>query len=133
MEAKIDYLYTTGYCKIEKVGRTPLIVLDVRVHALADKYDIPTLKKLASSNFASRAASSWHNNVFEAAIKEVYAGPQEVNKQLRETIVQTCVKNAKALYSCAIGLPFREAMSAVPEFACDFAAAVVKRLYLQDK
>lgn len=48
------------------------IVLDVRMFAIADKFAITPLKKLAAKKFAVRADAEWNTAGFAEAIAEVY-------------------------------------------------------------
>jgi hypothetical protein len=56
VDAMLKYLYTHKYDQDAGENGT-LLLLDIHVRVIADKYDIPTLVKLATTNFAKRKSN----------------------------------------------------------------------------
>ncbi|KAK4544761.1 hypothetical protein LTR36_004010 [Oleoguttula mirabilis] len=93
VDAMINYLYHFDYaCSIT----TPL-VLHVRVLAIADKYFIERLKKLAADRFTECCKSEWSTAAFAEAVSEIYSTGLVHDLTLRCTVVNTIKENAAEL------------------------------------
>ncbi len=63
---------------------------DISVYAIADKYDIPTLKKLAEIKFRSLAYSIWPHHDFPAIVKSAYESTPDNDEGLRGIVTSIC-------------------------------------------
>jgi hypothetical protein len=63
---------------------------DISVYAIADKYDIPTLKKLAEIKFRSLAYSIWPHHNFPAIVKSAYESTSDNDEGLRGIVTSIC-------------------------------------------
>ncbi|KAI9737356.1 MAG: hypothetical protein M1834_009510 [Cirrosporium novae-zelandiae] len=61
---------------------------DVRVYALAEKYDIPDLKDVAKSKFLRWAENNWSHEAFPTVVREIYESTPASDCGLREVAVQ---------------------------------------------
>ena len=64
------------------------LVLHTRVYALAEKYDIPSLKQLAKSKFEMAMACFYDSSDFAEAIEEVYCSTIDSDRGLRDTVLE---------------------------------------------
>lgn len=72
VEAMLYYLYHFNFVDSDFAPATiPPIVFNVRVHSIADKYDIPDLGKLAADKFLVRCRAEWKTAEFAKAVEEV--------------------------------------------------------------
>jgi hypothetical protein len=95
--------------------KTPTLLIHVRVYALADKYDICGLKKLAQQKFSSLVATEWDSPNFADAIVEVYDTTLDSDRGLRDLILQQIrVRPMLAKWTSII-----EVMQEMPSFADD--------------
>lgn len=60
-----------------------------RVYALAEKYDIPSLKQLAKSKFEMAMACWYDSEEFAEAIEEVYCSTVDSDRGLRDVVLET--------------------------------------------
>ena len=99
VEAMLFYLYHFEYS--DEVGGVAgsQIVFHVRVHTIADKYDIPLLVQLAASKFSIAAKDQWSKSEFADAIREVYSEAADPNRELRQIILDTSLEHAKHLFA----------------------------------
>lgn len=67
------------------------------MYALADKYEIPTLKNFASERFAFACLDSSQTEDFSLVIKTVYCSTPEEERGLRDIVVSTLILNHKLL------------------------------------
>ncbi len=63
---------------------------NISVHAIADKYDIPTLKLLATIKFKELVNSMWPHHDFPAIIKAVYESSCDTVQDLRTVVTSVC-------------------------------------------
>jgi hypothetical protein len=64
------------------------LVLHTRVYALAEKYDIPSLKQLARSKFEMAMACFYDSPNFAEAIEEVYCSTIDSDRGLRDIVLE---------------------------------------------
>lgn len=65
---------------------------NISVYAIADKYDIPTLKELAASKFENLAQNTWPQYDFPAVVKAVYDSTSANDQGLRGIVHSICAK-----------------------------------------
>ena len=64
------------------------LVLHTKVYALAEKYDIPSLKQLAKSKFEMAMACFYDSSDFAEAIEEVYCSTVDSDRGLRDVVLE---------------------------------------------
>lgn len=64
------------------------LLLHTRVYALAEKYDIPSLKDLAQSKFEMAMACFYDSSEFADAIEEVYCSTIDSDRGLRDVVLE---------------------------------------------
>ena len=64
------------------------LLLHTRVYALAEKYDIPSLKQLAQRKFEMEMACYYDSPEFAEAIEEVYCSTVDNDRGLRDIVLQ---------------------------------------------
>ncbi|KAL8896809.1 MAG: hypothetical protein Q9207_007526 [Kuettlingeria erythrocarpa] len=62
------------------------------VYALAEKYDVKTLKTLAKARFASRSVGKWDDESVCAVLEVVYATTPTSDRGLRDIISEICAR-----------------------------------------
>lgn len=73
----------------EEVGEEEShLITHTRVYALAEKYDIPSLKDLAQSKFEMAMACYYDSSEFADAIEEVYCSTIDSDRGLRDVVLQ---------------------------------------------
>lgn len=123
----LRFMYTADYDD-EHTSEDPCftpMLLDVQMHTIADKYNIPALANLATRKFATRALTAWNTTDFAYAIEEMFTTAPESQKSMRDCAIYTTIQHAKALYTHDLGLPLRDMASRTPGFASELAARLV--------
>ena len=64
------------------------LLLHTRVYAIAEKYDIPSLKQLARSKFEMAMACYYDSPEFASAIEEVYCTTVDSDRGLRDIVLE---------------------------------------------
>lgn len=64
------------------------LLLHTRVYALAEKYDIPTLKSLAKRKFEMEMACFYDSPEFAEAIEDVYCSTIDTDRGLRDVVLE---------------------------------------------
>lgn len=64
------------------------LITHTRVYAIAEKYDIPSLKELAQSKFEMAMACYYDSSEFADAIEEVYCSTIDSDRGLRDVVLQ---------------------------------------------
>lgn len=64
----------------------PLITL-VKLYTLADKYDVPALKKLSTTKFQDNLLWEWENGSFTSSIRLLYDETLEDDRMLKDAIM----------------------------------------------
>jgi hypothetical protein len=73
----------------EEVGEEESHLLThTRVYALAEKYDIPSLKELSQGKFEMAMACFYDSSEFADAIEEVYSTTVDSDRGLRDIVLQ---------------------------------------------
>ncbi|KAK5707674.1 hypothetical protein LTR97_000212 [Elasticomyces elasticus] len=119
VEAMLQFIYTLNFDdSCFDIAETSGIVFTVNVHIAADKYDIPTLRKLTVSKFRDQAATGWKTAGFAEAAALVFNAGIAVEESLRERVVSIATKNAKQLLcQDEVGIRFRAVASTTPALA----------------
>lgn len=73
----------------EEPEAEPNLVQHTRVYALAEKYDIPSLKQLAKNKFEMAMACWYDSPEFADAIEEVYCSTIDSDRGLRDIVLET--------------------------------------------
>ena len=68
----------------------PRMMNNVRVYAVAEKYDIPDLKDLAKGKFQGLARSKWPHDDFHALAEEVFSTTPDTDMGLRQVVLDLC-------------------------------------------
>ncbi|KAI9828219.1 MAG: hypothetical protein M1819_004588 [Sarea resinae] len=115
--SKQELTYTSTQDDPEDRLQYSSFVVNVRMWALADKYDIKILKRLALTYFKERVdQSDWDFPNFCLAARELYQLPSSISRSFRDLVVERAANVRKALYDWN---EFHELMNDVPEFTRD--------------
>ena len=68
----------------------PRMMNNVLVYAIAEKYDIPSLKTLAKGKFQSLARSQWPHDDFYAVAEAVFSTTPDNDMELRQVVLDLC-------------------------------------------
>ena len=95
------YIYSADYdAKGEDRDTSDSVALThVKVHTIADKYDVPGLAALAVVKFETHAVTAWESDDFALAIKEMYTVAADSKSELQKKAVQIACENANALFA----------------------------------
>lgn len=104
----MEFLYTLDYSdnvspiKLppghERAIESASLLVNAKVYIVADKYELDTLKKLASDKFNRfLPCGIWNSSDFTESARLVYENTMETDRMLRDIIVQTASINVKAL------------------------------------
>ncbi|KAI7304984.1 hypothetical protein KC367_g2874 [Hortaea werneckii] len=122
IEAMLYWFYEFDY-GISQDVESPL-VLDVQVYAVAGKYLLPNLQRLAAAKFEQRAEKEWQSADFAQAIRGVYDDLQESGAALKLTIAQIVNKHRMELFHPAEGSEaFMTMAGKIPGFGRDILIA----------
>ncbi|KAM4063738.1 BTB/POZ domain-containing protein [Hirsutella rhossiliensis] len=86
-----------GQPRQKKNQEQPKLFHHCRVYALAEKYDIPSLKKLAYQKFKTESEKWWDHSDFVKAARKVYATTLPHDRGLRDIVVATIRHNPRLL------------------------------------
>lgn len=82
----------SGYDSLEEAEESTEteshLLLHTRVYALAEKYDIPSLKQLARRKFEMAMACYYDSPEFAQAIEEVYCSTLDSDRGLRDIVLE---------------------------------------------
>lgn len=92
-----------------------------RVFALADKFQVESLKVLALDNFKNQLQQHWISDTFADCIREVYKDKYNGDRSMREAVIRVINDHASEVCHRAT---FREVVHDIGDFAVD----VVTRL-----
>ncbi|KAK4900856.1 hypothetical protein LTR27_002039 [Elasticomyces elasticus] len=115
--AMLGYLYTFEYADSHD------LTFNVHVHIIADKYDLPTLAKIATTKFAAAAKTAWSSPSFAEAAALIFTDSTAISKELREGVIATASTHARSLKLDPAGASFRDVVSATPALAMAFWCA----------
>lgn len=103
-KAMLEYFYTSDYdvqtgtpectqdtqiskaTKIEEESYSLSLLFHIRIYAMADRYEVPSLQALAADKFREVAKKSWHTAGFLEAIEELYTLTLESDGRMGRTI-----------------------------------------------
>ena len=127
----LRYIYSADYndhsTSCEPADTEHLAMLtNVKVHTVADKYDVPGLSGLAEDKFQALAISGWARDDFALAIKEMFTVAPSTKTALQKTAVEIAAKHATQLYAEKDSV-FRTIAIGTPEFASNLAEAILVR------
>lgn len=90
VEAMLRFLYGSGYDVVNTDDPTHLtpILFHIRVYAIADKYDIPTLKLRAQEKFNNVIMNFLKTDEFARVIAEIYSTTVPTDRGLRDKVVE---------------------------------------------
>ncbi|KAK3067894.1 hypothetical protein LTR53_014950, partial [Teratosphaeriaceae sp. CCFEE 6253] len=114
--AMLCFMYASDYNDDDMEAQESVepLTFNVHVYAIADKYDIPSLAKLATAKFAKRAAQDWHKVCFAEAASLASTTSASHNNPLLDIIASVAVDHAKELKDTEAGRRFENAVQAVP-------------------
>jgi len=116
----VNYMYQLDYTYEPKAEHeTSHMMIDVQMYAIADKYDIPGLKRLAILKFRGLTNASWKTPAFPEAIKAIYETTPDSDRGLRDVVLKKSVEHSKTLFKAETG--FKEMLQEAPSFASDLA------------
>lgn len=94
-----------------KMWQEASIINNLQVYSLADRYDIPDLKDLASTKF-EKAVKQWDGSGLQSVIREVYESTPTGESRLRQKIAQEVALRCPTLVSHA---DFMDIVTAFPD------------------
>jgi hypothetical protein len=103
----------------------PRMVFHVKVYALADKYDIPGLKALATAKFEKVARAEWNTADFPLSISAIYESTPLNDRGLRDVAVKLAATHSNILLK--ENEVFQNMTAKVAEFGKDLACELIKR------
>ena len=92
----LQFLYTSNYQDNADGGR-PLLV-NAKMYSIGDKYNIPTLKTLATEKFSAALGASWDIVGFPEVIETVYTTTPGSDRGLRDCLAPVLVEHKKELH-----------------------------------
>lgn len=96
--ALLQYLYTYNYKTVSSNTEYKVAYemrFQVKVYAIADKYDIPELKKLATNRFEltlSKEHKGYESFMFYKVVRDVYTSTPDSDRGLRNLVLKACTK-----------------------------------------
>ena len=93
----ISYLYTFDYEENGKGEQSIAGFSNVRVYAIAEKYNIPLLKEVAKEKFVKWAENNWSHCDFPVVAGEVYESTPSSDIGLRDVVSRLCGEHIKEL------------------------------------
>ena len=75
----------------------PALLSSVRVYAIADKYDIPPLKRLAKERFETWAEKNWAREDFSDIVREIFESTPTSDRGLRDIAIRIVALHADVL------------------------------------
>lgn len=116
----INYMYQLDYTYEPKAEHeTSHMMIDVLMYAIADKYDMPGLKRLALLKFTALVNASWRTAAFPTAIKAIYETTPDSDRGLRDVVIKKSAEHSQTLFKAANG--FKDMLQEAPGFASDLA------------
>lgn len=113
-----EYMYTNDYSEArstENLEEDPELLRDIRVYALAAKFEIGNLKSLALERFQQKCKNRWESNLFAECIKEVYTSI--CGSEMRSAVVQIA---AAHVHDLATEARFKAIIHEGGDFVCDY-------------
>ncbi|RYN15717.1 hypothetical protein AA0119_g13004 [Alternaria tenuissima] len=98
VEAMLQFLYSFDYdASGSATGIASPMVFNVKVYSIADNYEIPALKTIASQKFKESVKTCWNMDDFPPAIAEVYGSTPPNDQGLRSVIVDVACEHITEL------------------------------------
>lgn len=119
VEAMLRFMYSFEYSNTCGISA---MIYDAQVYQIADKYDIPALKKHAKERFETAVGVGWNMDDFPLAIGIVYDTTPRRDMGLRDIVVKTSVSKISELLDKD---GFSKTLRSVPDFAVDLIPALV--------
>ena len=110
------YDYEYGFSK-----ESPALT-DLRIHGLAEKYDMSGLVRLAEDRFAANIRATWKREEFVTAIEKVYTRTMDRDGKLNAAILDVAIFHAKELFEADFGAAFRRMSKSLPAFSSEMSA-----------
>lgn len=105
-------------------SRVSPMLFNVKVYHIADKYDIPELKKAAKEKVETAAKVCWQMDDFPVAIAEVYRGALQTDRGPRDPLVDISTEHIDQLRKDD---GFRSVLQSTAGFASDLALNLAQR------
>lgn len=96
VEAMIRSFYGLHYDINQPPQMCPLL-FNVKVYAIADKFEVEYLKIQAKLTFVTLAQDYWNSDEFLTATFEAYTTTPKLDRGLRDVVVAVCQKHRKEL------------------------------------
>lgn len=126
VDAILRFLYTVEY----RYNDLLAAVTDLRVHTIAEKYDMSDLVKLAELRFADIVKKAWRLPEFAKIIDSVYTQMSDRDGKLTDAMLDVTVEHIRELYEEEFGAEFRRVMRSNAAFASDVNSRLM--LHLQE-
>ena len=124
----IDFLYKAQYDAGDdpqgaQEAVAPLIV-HAKLYIFGDKYDIPSLKELASRNYRQIVATQWNTKAFPESAEIIYNNIAVERDVLKDVIYE----NARNNISTLINVPgFEGMLRRTNDFAADILISLIQK------
>ena len=99
----------------------PSMLKHIRVHALADMLDVPSLKALAVEKFESTLENEWVPTDFAGVVAEVYATSNARDNGIRKALISSARFHLGELVSFDV---FKDILFANGEFSVGLLVAI---------
>lgn len=128
-KALIYYLYFFDYEELTtRYKDVAPIVLDVKMHAIADKYFVEPLKQLATAKFEARAKQAWSMPAFAATVSEIYETSSKDDEPIKAVALETIRFHSDELLSKTGKSPsFLQVLCHTAELGGDLATSLPNR------
>lgn len=70
----------------------PELLLHANLYAVAEQYNIPTLKKAALDKYTTCVVTHWNDTAFVVSLKLIYEATPETDKDLRKVAIQAAAE-----------------------------------------
>lgn len=113
----IDFMYGFDYDTTDH-GNTSPIMFHIAAYQIADKYDVPNMKKRAMEKFKGFVTVGWDMDDFPAAVAEVYQTIPICERGIRDPLVRVTHQHFGELLQKE---SFVKMLEQTPGFAADLA------------
>ncbi|KAK5015992.1 hypothetical protein LTR39_002318 [Cryomyces antarcticus] len=103
------------------------LLIHIKVHAIADYYDVPELRALAKESFNNTIAGPFQAKGFADVAAEVYKSTPDYEKDLRGVILKATVEHIDELVDDIDFMSSIAGNSDLGDYAADFIRLVVRR------
>ncbi|KAF1993612.1 hypothetical protein P154DRAFT_477289 [Amniculicola lignicola CBS 123094] len=126
VEAMLQFMYTFDYNASGSAENSPSpMVFNVKMYAVAEKYDIPALKSQSKHKFETTVETCWKMDDFSYAVAQIYNSTPSTDRGLRKVATEAACEHINEL------LPkqgFRDVLDETVGFASDIAQLLAKNL-----